>query len=82
MLSKVNFVQVTYTVPLTGSAAIHSLSLNTSVGTGVPAAVTPSNCRMAGSPQVSPPSCETDTARPLACWEPSVGMTRLNTRLA
>ena len=69
-------------MPLNGSAAIHSLSLKMSVGTGVPSGVTPSIWRMAGSPQVRPPSCDTDTAMPLACCELSFGTTRLNTRLA
>src|SRR5882762_3699605 len=60
--SKVNWVHVTYTVPETGSAAIHSLSLKIDVGVGVPAAVTPSRCRIAGAPKVRPPSWDTDTA--------------------
>src|SRR4051812_44093237 len=80
--SKVNRVHVTYTVPVSGSAVIHSLSLKNGVGVGVPSGRTPSSWMITGSPQVRPASWETLTTIPLAACSSGGVAARLNTRLA
>ena len=78
-----NRVHVTYTRPVSLSAAIHTLSLKNVVGTALPAASAPSICTIVGELQCRPPSWETFSVMALgASVPPGAGANRLNAMFA